>query len=76
MQTVEVIHRLVQQKDVKDIMCKYTNLFSVACAYPITIFDGYMSSFVNQIFHCVLMASFSCPVQGNFLIVNTKIKTE
>ena len=43
-------------------------LFSVAYAYPITIFDVFRSTFTNKIFHCVFMASFSCPVQRSFLI--------
>ena len=82
MQTAEFDTEVtVYLKDVMDIMHKYiepllgyATLLSVAYAYPITIFDVYTSSLANKIYHCVLMASFSCPVQGSFLLESTKRK--
>ena len=75
------MNRLVEQKDNysgchAESFLGYANLFSVAYAYPITIFDIYRSSFVNQILHCFFIASFSCPVQRSFLIESIKIQTK
>ena len=43
--------------------------------YHIVIFDVHVSSFLDKVFHCVIMAFASCNMQGGPLVDETKLFT-
>ena len=61
---------------VKFLEIRLTSTVTSSCTHLINIFGIDISLFLDQVFHCVHMTSFSCHVQGSSLVKRNNVHNQ